>query len=72
VAYRDDDADRERGPLGRVGATFANLLGFEDDGPQLLLLVSCLFIVPTVGWLVGAGFAARDEANLVTEMVLAG
>ena len=72
MSYLYGDEYQERGPLGRMGASLARFLGFEDDGPQLLLLVCCLFVVPTVGWLVGYGFAVGGESNLVSEMALTG
>ena len=45
---------------------------FEDDGTDLLRLGLCLFVIPTIGWLISAVFAAGDEASLVMELVIAG
>jgi Zn-dependent protease with chaperone function len=72
VGYNTDESEDLRGPIGRVGASLARFVGFEDDGPQLLLLVASLFVVPTVALLVAAGFAVGDEANTVIEMSFAG
>jgi Zn-dependent protease with chaperone function len=44
----------------------------HEDGGELLRLGLCLFVIPTVGWLISAGFAVGDEAYLVTQMVVAG
>lgn len=44
----------------------------EDDGSQLLRLALCLFIIPTVGLLVSAGFALGDEGAMVTRLALLG
>ena len=44
----------------------------DEDGGELLKLGLCLFVIPTLGWLIGAAFASGDEANFVTEMVIAG
>jgi hypothetical protein len=72
MGYGESFADQPRGPIGRIGSSLARSLGFEDDGPQLMLLLSCLFVVPTLAWLVSAGFAVGEEATLVTEMVIGG
>ena len=44
----------------------------SDESNQLLILGLCLFVIPTIGWLISAAFSGADEAYMITEMVIAG
>jgi Zn-dependent protease with chaperone function len=44
----------------------------ENETNQILVLGLCLFVIPTLGWLISAAFAIGEESHLVMEMVIAG
>jgi len=71
VSYRTDSYDPDY-VESQPGGSFSAAANVESEGNQLLILGLCLFVVPTLGWLISAAFAVGDEASLVTEMVVAG